>query len=73
VRKHAAKCNRSPDEGVEFFVAADGQLQVPRGNTLDFQIFGGIAGKLEDFSSQVFEDCRNVDSSCGWNIRLACE
>jgi len=65
VRKHTTERNRSSDQGVKFFVAADGQLQVSRSNTLDFQIFGGVASKFKDFSSQVFEDCSNVDSSCG--------
>jgi hypothetical protein len=30
------------DEGIEFFVSADGKLEVARGNALDLEILGGV-------------------------------
>lgn len=32
----------STDEGIEFFVAANRELEMAGGDTLDFEIFGGI-------------------------------
>ena len=51
------------DERIEFFVTADGQLQVTGRDALDFEIFGGVSGQLEDFSRQVFKNGGNVDGS----------
>ena len=64
MRKDTAEGNRSADEGIEFFVAADGELQVSRCDALDLQIFRGVTGKFENFSSKVFEDGSDVDSGC---------
>ena len=64
MRKDTAEGNCSADKGIEFFVAADGELQVSRCDALDLQIFGGVTGKFENFSSKVFEDGRDVDSGC---------
>ena len=36
------KGDRCADERIEFFVSADGELQVAGGNTLDFEILFGI-------------------------------
>jgi len=41
-----------------------------RGDTLDFEVLGCVAGEFEDFGSEVFEDCGYVDG--GWDIMLAC-
>lgn len=30
------------NKGIEFFVPADGKLEVARGNALDFEIFGSV-------------------------------
>jgi hypothetical protein len=50
------------DEGIEFLVTADGELQVARGNSLDLEILGGIACKFENLSGQVLEDRCRVNS-----------
>ena len=42
-----------------------------RGDTLDFQIFGCVTGKFEDFSSEVFKDGSDVDSSCARDFRIS--
>ena len=35
------------------------------GDSLHFEILGGVASQLEHLSSQVLQDGRTVDSSCG--------
>lgn len=35
--------NGSTDELVELFIASNGQLQVPRSDSLDTKIFGGVS------------------------------
>jgi hypothetical protein len=42
MREDTTKGDRGADERVEFFVSADGELQVTRGDTLDFEILGGV-------------------------------
>ena len=32
-------------------------------DTLDFEILGGVTGKLEDFGCEIFEDGGNIDGS----------
>jgi len=53
------------DQGIEFFVSADGKLKVAGGDTLNFEILRGVSCELENFSSQVFENGGNVDGSLG--------
>ena len=36
------KGDRCADEGIEFFISADGELQVAWGNTLNFEILCGV-------------------------------
>ena len=44
VREDTTEGDRGADERVEFFVPADGELQVAGGDTLDFEILCGILG-----------------------------
>ena len=46
-------------------------MQVSRGDTLDFQIFGCVTGKFEDFSSEIFKDGSYVDGSCARDFRIS--
>lgn len=39
------------DQGVQFLVTTDGELQVARGDTLDLEILGGVTSQFEDFGS----------------------
>lgn len=57
------------DQGIELFISTDGELQVARSDTLDFEIFSGIACKLEYFGGQIFKDGSNVDS--GYEKRVS--
>ncbi len=36
-------------------------------DSLDFEIFGGVTGELEDFGGEVFEDGCDVDG--GWRVK----
>lgn len=38
----ASKGDGGADQGVEFLVSADGELEVARGNALDFEILRGV-------------------------------
>lgn len=42
VRQDATKGDRRADERVELFVAADGQLQMPRRDPLDLEVLCGV-------------------------------
>lgn len=53
VRDDAAARDRRLDERVELLVAADGELQVARGDALDLEVLGGVAGELEDLGGEV--------------------
>lgn len=51
------------EELVQFFVVADGELEMTRDDTGLLVVTGGIASQLEDLSSQVLEDSGEVDGS----------
>jgi hypothetical protein len=53
------------DESVQFLVTTNGELQVARGDTLDLEILGGVAGQFEDFGSEVLKNSGHVDGSWG--------
>ena len=61
VRDDTTACDGGLDEGVQFLVTTDGQLQVTGRDTLDLQVLAGVTCQLEDFSRQVLEDGRRVD------------
>lgn len=50
---------------VQFFVIADGQLQVTRVDASLLVVTGSISSQFQNFGSQVFEDGSNVDWSSG--------
>jgi len=58
------------NESIEFFVTTDGELEMAGSNALDLEILGSISCELENFSSQIFEDCSNIDGSLGSNAHL---
>jgi hypothetical protein len=83
VGKDTSEGDGCADEGVEFFVSADGELEMAGCDTFDLQVLCGVllgfvsntprhmekrmthSCKLEDFSSQVFEDSRHVNCRLG--------
>ena len=65
MRDHTTASDGGLDKRVELFVTADSQLQVTRGDSLDLEVLAGVAGKLQNFSSQVLKDSGCVDSRRG--------
>ena len=65
MRQHTAKRDGGSDQRIQLLVATDRELQVAGRDALDFQVFGRVAGQLEDFGGQVFEDGGYVDGGCG--------
>jgi len=65
-----SKGDGGADQSVEFFIATDSELEVARGNALDFEILGGVSCQLENFSSEILEDGCDVDSGLGTNAHL---
>jgi hypothetical protein len=55
-------CNVS-EKLVQFFIVADGELQMTGDDTGLLVVAGGIASQFEDFSCKVFEDSGKVDGS----------
>ena len=53
VRDDTAAGDRRLDQRVELLVTADGELQVARGDALDLEVLGGVAGELEDLGGEV--------------------
>ena len=53
MRQHTSKGNCRANQCVQFFVTANGELQMTRSDTLDFKILGGIPSKLEDFGCEI--------------------
>lgn len=70
MRQDTSKSDGGADQSVEFFVTADGELQVARRDALDFKILSGVACELEHFGGQVFEDGSQVDGGFGADARL---
>jgi hypothetical protein len=46
VREYTSVCDCRADQGVELFVATDGQLEVTGSDTLDFEVLGGVLGRV---------------------------
>ena len=65
VGDNTATSNRGLDQRVQLLVAADGQLQVARSDSLDLQVLAGVAGEFQNLSSQVLQDGSRVDGRCG--------
>jgi len=70
VRQNTTKGNRGVNEGIKFLVTSDGELQVSGCNALDLEILCGVACQFEDFGSQVFQHCCDVDGSFGADTHL---
>lgn len=53
------------DEGVELLVAADGELQVARRDTLHLEVLARVTRQLQHLGRQVLEDRRRVHRGGG--------
>ena len=59
--------NSGLDQSVQLFISPDGELEMSGGDSLHLQVLTGVAGQLEDLSSEVLQDGGAVDSSGGSN------
>ena len=65
VGDHTTTSNGGLDQGVEFFIPTDCQLQVAGGDALNLQVFACIASELENLGREVLKDRSGVNSgSC---------
>jgi len=62
--------NGGLDQGIELFISTDSQLQVSGSYALDLQVFGCVAGQLEDLGGEVLKDSGGVDSRGGSYTRV---
>jgi hypothetical protein len=58
------------NQRIELLVTADGEQQMTRGDALDLEILGGVAGEFQHFSSKVFEHGSQVDGGFGSDAGL---
>ena len=59
------------DQSVQLFVSPDGELEMSGCDPLHLEILTGVAGQLEDLSSEVLQDGGAVDGSGGSNSSAA--
>ena len=52
------------DQVVQFFVTANGELQVAGSNALNFKVFASVTSQFKHLSSEVLKDGSRVDSGC---------
>lgn len=70
MRQNTTKRNRRANERVKLVVTTDSKLQVSRRDALDLEVLGSVAGELEHFGGQVFEDGGDVDGGFGADAHL---
>ncbi len=71
VRDDTTAGDRCLDERIQFFVSADGQLQVARCDALDAEILGRVTGEFEDLGGEVLEDGSAVHGGSGTDAAVA--
>ena len=65
VGDHTTAGDGGLDQGIQFLVTSDGQLQVSWCNSLHLQVLRSIACELEHLGSEVLEDGCGVDGGSG--------
>ena len=63
VRDDSSSCDGSSDKVVKFLISSDGQLEMSRGDSLDFKILTGISSEFKNLSSEVLQNSSRVNSS----------
>ena len=71
VRDHTTASDGSLDEGVELLIASDGELEVSGCDSLHLEVLAGIAGELQDLSSQVLKDSCSINGRSGSNSAVS--
>ena len=67
VGNHTAASDGRLDQGIEFLVSADRELQVAGGDALDLEVLAGVARELEHLSCEVLQDRGRVHGGRGTN------
>lgn len=67
VRNNTTTSNSRLDQSIQLFVTTNGELQMPRRNTLDLQVLAGIAGQFQHFGREILENSGSVDGSRSTN------
>jgi hypothetical protein len=57
--------SHTPEQFVQLLVVLNGESQVTGHDTALLVVAGGVAGELEDFGAEVFEDGGEVDGGSG--------
>lgn len=70
MRQDTTESDGGADQRIQLFVTANGELEMTRRDTLDFEILGSIASEFEYFGSQVLEDGCDVDSGCSGSAEV---
>lgn len=68
--QNTSESDSGADKRVEFFVAANCELEMAWRDALDLQVLGGIASKLENLSGKVLQDGGKVNTGFGADARL---
>ena len=63
MRDYASASDGRLDQSIEFFVTADGQLQVARCDPLHLQILARVSGQFQHFGRQVLQDRCTIHGS----------
>ena len=67
VGDHTTASNGSLDQSVEFFVSANGELEVTRSDSLHLKVLGSVTCELEYLGGEVLKDSCGVNGGCGTN------
>lgn len=59
------------NEAVQLLVSSDGELQVPGGDALHFEILRRVTGQLQYLGCEIFENSRRVHGRCGSDSTMA--
>ena len=71
MRQYTTEGDGGADQGVQLFIAADGELEMTRRDALDFEIFCRVACEFEDFGGEVFKHGCHVDGGCQETRRVS--
>ena len=62
--------NGGLDQGVKFFVSANGQLQVTWSDSLHLKVLGGVTCEFEHLGCEVLKDSCSVNGGRGTNTAV---
>lgn len=63
--QYTTESDSRANQRVKLLIATNGKLEMTRRDTLDFEILCSVSCQLQNFCSEVLEDCRDVNCGCG--------